>query len=190
MYTADILIPPITHHLGKKWRQPDTKEILMDVFGGEENFIMTEAILAKIQRYDSSIPSAVYEGKMWVSVFDGCNFTLKWFQNKTNTDDRCDIKCRKIRIVSEEMYLEFYNQLKANDTKDMKELIIKEIENLFNDNKKNKEIRKIFEKYSCKNCELKERCDQHVEVWEENIDDGLNQYTTEFCSNIKIKIGK
>ncbi len=54
-------IPPITDPMGKYWKQPDRREILID----ESHAVMTRGSFDQLQEYSASFPSGVYEGKMW-----------------------------------------------------------------------------------------------------------------------------
>lgn len=66
MNKALELIPAMTHPLSSAWHQPDRSELLFD----EHNdvVLMTEATLKKLPEYSCSMPSGVYEGKMWRSI--------------------------------------------------------------------------------------------------------------------------
>ncbi len=54
-------IPPITHELGRHWKQPPTSEILID----DTHALMTRKTFEKLAEYSASKPTGVYEGKMW-----------------------------------------------------------------------------------------------------------------------------
>lgn len=58
---TDHPIPPMTDPLGKFWGQPERSEIVVD----GTHAMMTERTCARLNRYDHSLPSGVYAGKMW-----------------------------------------------------------------------------------------------------------------------------
>lgn len=67
-------IPVITNPLGKVWKQPDTKNILISY----KYAAMFESDFNKLLEYSSSIPSGVYIGKMW-KMKRGETWYLAWF---------------------------------------------------------------------------------------------------------------
>jgi len=54
-------IPPMTDPLGRYWKQPSPSRIALD----ETHALMDSATFNALEEYSSSIPSGVYEGKMW-----------------------------------------------------------------------------------------------------------------------------
>lgn len=54
-------IPPMTHKLSAHWRQPHRDHILLDA----KHAVMDVATFALLAEYSTSMPSGVYEGKMW-----------------------------------------------------------------------------------------------------------------------------
>lgn len=87
-------IPLMTNPLGKYWDQPKNTEIEVD----EKSALMVESSFNKLSEYSHSMPSGVYEGKMWKSkTLDG--WVLRWYQSIPNNDDEMDIMARKIVIV-------------------------------------------------------------------------------------------
>lgn len=54
-------IPPITDPMGKYWKQPDRREILID----ETHAVMSQRTFEQLATYSASFPTGVYEGKMW-----------------------------------------------------------------------------------------------------------------------------
>lgn len=98
-------IPPITHPLGKYWIQPSPDSILVD----ESHALMDQATFDKLGDYSGSMPSGVYEGKMW-SRLDGMydekflatggqpEWLLVWYGPSTDPD-KCSINSRKILIA-------------------------------------------------------------------------------------------
>ena len=84
----------MTHELGRYWDAPNISEIEVD----EESALMSESAFRKLKNYSSSIPSGVYEGKMWkCETKDG--WYLRWYQNIPNNDKDCAILSRKIILI-------------------------------------------------------------------------------------------
>lgn len=55
------MIPEMTDPLSKYWVQPDRSEVTL--IG--KNAYMSEEAAKKLHRYDTSLPTGVYVGKMW-----------------------------------------------------------------------------------------------------------------------------
>lgn len=86
-------IPPITHPLGQHWRQPDRHRILID----DKTAVMTRADFNTLAEYSTSVPTGVYEGKMWKRhTPDG--WYLVWF-GFSQKPDCCSNNYRKIEVV-------------------------------------------------------------------------------------------
>lgn len=56
-------IPPITDPLGRAWDQPSVADMLLD----DKHALMTSKTFESLHEYSYSIPTGVYEGKMWKS---------------------------------------------------------------------------------------------------------------------------
>lgn len=54
-------IPPITDPMGRSWRQPRRQEIEID----DTCALMSAASFGQLVEYSGTLPSGVYEGKMW-----------------------------------------------------------------------------------------------------------------------------
>ena len=54
-------IPEITNPLGRAWKQPALENVLVD----NDFALMSEDDFGLLYEYSTSIPSGVYEGKMW-----------------------------------------------------------------------------------------------------------------------------
>ena len=67
-------IPPMTHELGKYWRQPSQDSILVD----DTHAVMDSTAFEKLAEYSSSMPSGVYPGKMWKALHHG-RWMLRWY---------------------------------------------------------------------------------------------------------------
>ena len=55
------IIPKITHPLGLHWQQPALENVLVD----DVCALMSEIDFKELLEYSTTIPSGVYEGKMW-----------------------------------------------------------------------------------------------------------------------------
>lgn len=86
-------IPTIVHPLGEYWRQPDSSEITID----DTYALMSEKTFQALAEYSTSVPSGVYEGKMWKKISGALRF-LMWYGISDKTDC-CSINSRKIIIV-------------------------------------------------------------------------------------------
>lgn len=100
--TACSVIPPITSPLGAHWDQPARSVILVD----DTHAVMTKAAFRQLPEYSGTIPSGVYEGKMWRrhdGVFDPrCKpserrWLLCWF-GPSDKPDCCSINAREILL--------------------------------------------------------------------------------------------
>lgn len=67
-------IPPMTDPMGKYWRQPSLDEIVID----RTHAVMTQDTLQELADYSASLPSAVYQGKMWRRRC-GASWYLCWY---------------------------------------------------------------------------------------------------------------
>jgi hypothetical protein len=72
-------IPPMTNDLGAYWEQPKANEILID----DTHAVMSTKTFNALKQYNCSMPSGVYEGKMWCydSSFyhGGKECFLRWY---------------------------------------------------------------------------------------------------------------
>lgn len=57
----DNVIPPMTHPMCTGWKQPDTALVTVT----SEVARMPTAVFDRLMEYSSTMPSGVYEGKMW-----------------------------------------------------------------------------------------------------------------------------
>lgn len=95
-------IPPITDPLGSSWIQPDRSRMLVD----DKHALMTKATFLSLKEYSSTMPSGVYEGKMW-SRHDGSFdrspdreppvWLLCWYRN--SKPGYCSTEFRKIILT-------------------------------------------------------------------------------------------
>lgn len=87
------MIPPITHELGAYWKQPPLSDLLVD----ETHAVMTEPTFKALAEYSATIPTGVYEGKMWrARVRSG--WLLRWY-GPSDHHQSCSIEQREILIV-------------------------------------------------------------------------------------------
>ena len=68
-------IPPITDPLGMHWQQPDTEGMEFT----DQLVQMSKEQFKLLKRYDRTLPSSVYEGKMWKCSASLSQDYLKWF---------------------------------------------------------------------------------------------------------------
>ena len=95
-------IPPITDPMGSGWDQPSRSDI--DFINGRA--VMTKATFDKLPEYSASLPSGVYEGKMWKRL-DGrhdptarkedIRWLLMWY-GPSKKPDQCSINHLPITI--------------------------------------------------------------------------------------------
>jgi hypothetical protein len=88
-------IPPITDDMGKNWRQPPSN--LMDFDAVPGYVIMSQAEFKMLARYDTTMPSGVYPGKMWKRDEGGVDL-LVWFGIVPDKPDVCSIEHRTIML--------------------------------------------------------------------------------------------
>ncbi len=86
-------IPAMTNSLGRYWNQPRAEDILID----DAYAAMSNETFKKLREYSCTIPSGVYEGKMWKAYYSG-EWYLRWYDVSENPE-RCSIRERLIVIV-------------------------------------------------------------------------------------------
>ena len=89
------IIPPITHPLGTSWEQPPRHEIEID----DTHALMSRKTLKGLLEYRSSLPSGVYEGKMW-SACHPHGALLYWY-GSSEIPEMCSINVREILMVTD-----------------------------------------------------------------------------------------
>lgn len=91
------MIPKMTHPLSSAWRQPSRSDILLD----DEFAYMTEKTLNELPTYSCSIPTGVYEGKMWKSGGNRAPWALCWFVTSSKDPNKCSVRFKPVKIVNE-----------------------------------------------------------------------------------------
>ncbi len=89
-------VPPIVHPLGNGWDQPDPHKFLWD----KDEVAMSRSDFNRLHTYSCTLPTGVYEGKMWKSVIEGKYF-LCFFMDDPNDNRYCIVGKREILIIEE-----------------------------------------------------------------------------------------
>jgi hypothetical protein len=89
---GNTVIPPMTHPLGSHWRQPSLAEIELD----SSHALMSEKTFQELSEYSCSMPTGIYEGKMWKRI-EKQSF-LMWY-GQSEKEGHCSINHREIIIV-------------------------------------------------------------------------------------------
>lgn len=92
------LIPVMTHKLSSGWDQPSTEKILVD----DESAVMDNKTFEQLKNYSTSIPSGVYEGKMWRRLI-GIDWYLCWYC-QSDRPSMCAVDKRKIIISDRDTF--------------------------------------------------------------------------------------
>lgn len=89
------MIPPITDPMGRHWDQPSRDDILVD----DTHAVMTVKTFTALLEYSTSMPSGVYDGKMW-RRHDRCDCLdlLMWYGPSEKLGS-CLINSREILLV-------------------------------------------------------------------------------------------
>jgi len=86
------VIPLMLDPLGKHWEQPDRTNIELT----DKHAVMNESSFKALHDYSCSMPTGVYNGKMWKDKGEK-DWFLKWY-GLSHIPDRCSINSRKIII--------------------------------------------------------------------------------------------
>lgn len=99
-----IELPQMTHPLSRAWDQPGPDELAVY----DDIAIMDRSTLQQLHNYSASIPTGVYEGKMWRfqqghSTPGGPDgpWYLCWY-GPSEDPDKCSINRRPIRLIRDE----------------------------------------------------------------------------------------
>ena len=89
------VIPPMTDPSGRSWRQPSLSAITVN----DTHALMDQAAFDRLKEYSYSLPSGVYEGKLWKRHENG-RWLLCWFYKAPETpEDEMDIGHREIIVI-------------------------------------------------------------------------------------------
>lgn len=106
------IIPEMIDPLGRYWEQPKRENIkVVDVFA-----FMEEKDFKKLASYDTTMPTGVYDGKMfkrqqrdeegnWLN-----KWTLVWF-SKHEDPDQCTVNYRTIVVLNREVMLKTFPEM-------------------------------------------------------------------------------
>lgn len=86
-------IPPITDPMGRYWDQPPRDEMLVD----DTHAVMNVKTYKMLAEYSLSMPSGVYDGKMWRRCEPEGDF-LMWY-GPSEKPGSCSINGRLILLV-------------------------------------------------------------------------------------------
>jgi len=87
---SENTIPDMVHPLSKHWDQPKKEVVLID----DVSACISQESFQQLKEYSMSIPTGVYEGKMWKARFRG-KWYLRWF-GKENKEGLLPILIREI----------------------------------------------------------------------------------------------
>lgn len=90
---GEQIIPPITDSLGRGWKQPHRRFIELD----DTHALMSEQTFKALKEYSITMPTGVYNGKMWKRFANG-EWYLVWFAPDKDPS-KARIEKRKILIV-------------------------------------------------------------------------------------------
>lgn len=91
-----LVIPPMKHQWSKGWSQPALNEI--DLSNGR-TAVMPLSAFKKLSEYSSSLPSGVYEGKMWrARASCASGWVLRWFDASPTDPDKCAVREVQIEV--------------------------------------------------------------------------------------------
>lgn len=89
----------MTHPLSIYWDQPEVDNILID----SDCAMISEDDFKKLHEYSTSIPTGMYEGKMWKSkvvIKDEEMWYLCWYENDM-IPERVHINSRKLVVIGD-----------------------------------------------------------------------------------------
>lgn len=92
-----IELPQMTHPLSRAWDQPFADQ--MAVY--DDIAIMDRSTLVQLHKYSASIPTGVYDGKMWRCANGAEKWLLCWY-GPSEDPDKCSINRRPIRLIRDE----------------------------------------------------------------------------------------
>lgn len=92
------VIPPMTHPWGQVWRQPDSKNIVLD----KDYAVMSKKDFDLLPDYTMSEPTGKYNGKMWKGQFrvkGQERWFLCWCHDENTVSQEIYISYREILII-------------------------------------------------------------------------------------------
>lgn len=96
IHSLQVLIPPITHPMGKSWSQPSLNQMEITEDG---YVVMPKKTFNMLADYSTTMPSGVYPGKMWKAQWDG-SWHLCWYgiiiRDAVEDTTKCSINHRPI----------------------------------------------------------------------------------------------
>ena len=87
--------PVMVDPMGAHWTQPSRQDVLID----EKHAVMSRNSLSMLLDYSHSVPSGVYDGKMWKTLHNGAWY-LRWF-SPSKDPTRCAINARLILVLED-----------------------------------------------------------------------------------------
>ncbi len=89
-----IELPTMTDPLSRSWDQPAADQ--MAVY--DDIAIMDRSTLVLLPEYSMSIPTGVYDGKMWRCALGHDQWLLCWY-GPSDDPERCFVNRRPIRLI-------------------------------------------------------------------------------------------
>lgn len=89
-------IPPITSEQGRGWRQPSTTHIDFD----GDYALMPQWVFKELSEYSRSMPSGVYDGKMWKAQMKDGTWLLRWYE-PCDEPSKCACPSKILLVVDE-----------------------------------------------------------------------------------------
>jgi hypothetical protein len=88
-------IPIMTHPLSSAWDQPKRSEITLD-----DNYaMMNKKTFEDLAEYSCSMPSGVYEGKMWKRIDWQSQVPYFFWYGLSEKEGHCSINSREIIVI-------------------------------------------------------------------------------------------
>lgn len=92
------VIPPMTHPWGQVWKQPDTRNLVLD----DKSVVMCKRDFDMLSDYTCSEPTGKYNGKMWKAQYGPRNapkWYLCWCHDENTVSQEIYISYREILII-------------------------------------------------------------------------------------------
>ncbi len=88
-------VPFIRNLYGKSWKQPDPRRFAFD----DKSVLISTADWEALHRYDCSMPTGVYPGKMWRRTEPDGNKFLGWYGYSSKGPDFCSNNWRAVLFL-------------------------------------------------------------------------------------------